>query len=291
MTVKELLKNEQTRFSFEFYPPKKDQDWEKLFHNISELIPLHPAYVSVTYGAGGSTRDKTHDLVVRIQNETKIPVVSHLTCVGSNEHDIEGILKRYAEHGIDNILALRGDPPKGSSEFTKTEGGFDHASDLVAFIKRKFPNMGIGVAGFPEGHPQTQNRLAEMDHLKAKVDAGADYIVTQLFFDNRDFFDFCERCQLAGIHVPVIAGIMPITTKKGMYRMAELSPGTRFPAPLLKSIFQADTDSRVSDIGIDWAINQVQGLVEQKVPGVHLYTLNNSRPTLKILHAIHEPQD
>ena len=291
MTVKELLKNEQTRFSFEFYPPKKDQDWEKLFHNISELIPLHPAYVSVTYGAGGSTRDKTHDLVVRIQNETKIPVVSHLTCVGSNEHDIEGILKRYAEHGIDNILALRGDPPKGSSEFTKTEGGFDHASDLVAFIKRKFPNMGIGVAGFPEGHPQTQNRLAEMDHLKAKVDAGADYIVTQLFFDNRDFFDFCERCTLAGIHVPVIAGIMPITTKKGMYRMAELSPGTRFPAPLLKSIFQADTDSKVSDIGIDWAINQVQGLVEQKVPGVHLYTLNNSRPTLKILHAIHEPQD
>ncbi len=291
MIVKELLKNEQTRFSFEFYPPKKDQDWEKLFHNISELIPLHPAYVSVTYGAGGSTRDKTHDLVVRIQNETKIPVVSHLTCVGSNEHDIEGILKRYAEHGVDNILALRGDPPKGSSEFTKTEGGFDHASDLVAFIKRKFPNMGIGVAGFPEGHPQTQNRLAEMDHLKAKVDAGADYIVTQLFFDNHDFFDFCERCKLAGIHVPVIAGIMPITTKKGMYRMAELSPGTRFPAPLLKSIFQADTDSRVSDIGIDWAINQVQELVEQKVPGVHLYTLNNSRPTLKILHAIHEPQD
>ncbi len=291
MIVKELLKNEQTRFSFEFYPPKKDQDWEKLFHNISELIPLHPAYVSVTYGAGGSTRDKTHDLVVRIQNETKIPVVSHLTCVGSNEHDIEGILKRYAEHGVDNILALRGDPPKGSSEFTKTEGGFDHASDLVAFIKRKFPNMGIGVAGFPEGHPQTQNRLAEMDHLKAKVDAGADYIVTQLFFDNHDFFDFCERCQLAGIHVPVIAGIMPITTKKGMYRMAELSPGTRFPAPLLKSIFQADMDSRVSDIGIDWAINQVQGLVEQKVPGVHLYTLNNSRPTLKILHAIQEPQD
>jgi len=290
MLVKDLLKNDQTLFSFEFYPPKKEADWEKLFHNISELIPHHPAYVSVTYGAGGSTRDKTHDLVVRIQNETQIPVVSHLTCVGSDENEIESILKRYTEKDIYNILALRGDPPKGATEFEKPENGFEHAADLVNFIKNKFPEMGIGVAGFPEGHPQTPNRLAELDHLKAKVDAGADYIVTQLFFDNRDFFDYCERCQLSGINTPVIAGIMPITTLKGMQRMAELSPGTRFPAGLLRNIQKAETDNEVAEIGIEWAIHQVQDLVEQKVPGVHLYTLNSSRPTLKILNAVEQAQ-
>jgi len=290
MLVKDLLKNDQTLFSFEFYPPKKEADWEKLFHNISELIPHHPAYVSVTYGAGGSTRDKTHDLVVRIQNETQIPVVSHLTCVGSDENEIESILKRYTEKDIYNILALRGDPPKGATEFEKPENGFEHAADLVNFIKNKFPEMGIGVAGFPEGHPQTPNRLAELEHLKAKVDAGADYIVTQLFFDNRDFFDYCERCQLSGINTPVIAGIMPITTLKGMQRMAELSPGTRFPAGLLRNIQKAETDNEVAEIGIEWAIHQVQDLVEQKVPGVHLYTLNSSRPTLKILNAVEQAQ-
>lgn len=290
MLVKDLLKNDQTLFSFEFYPPKKEADWEKLFHNISELIPHHPAYVSVTYGAGGSTRDKTHDLVVRIQNETQIPVVSHLTCVGSDENEIESILKRYTEEGVYNILALRGDPPKGATEFEKPENGFEHAANLVNFIKNKFPEMGIGVAGFPEGHPQTPNRLAEMDHLKAKVDAGADYIVTQLFFDNRDFFDYCERCQLSGINTPVIAGIMPITTLKGMQRMAELSPGTRFPAGLLRNIQKAETDNEVAEIGIEWAIHQVQDLVEQKAPGVHLYTLNSSRPTLKILNAVEQAQ-
>ncbi len=290
MLVKDLLTTDQTLFSFEFFPPKKDDDWDKLFKNIKQLIPLNPAYVSVTYGAGGSTRDKTHDLVVRIHKDIQIPVVSHLTCVGSSETEIEDILKEYDSHGIHNILALRGDPPKGSSEFVKPENGFEHATDLVRFIKQKFPHMGIGVAGFPEGHPQTTNRLAEIDHLKEKVNAGADYIVTQLFFDNRDFFDFAERCQLAGITVPIIAGIMPITTRKGMSRMAELSPGTRFPAPLLKGVMASETENDVTQFGIEWASNQVQELVENKVPGVHLYTLNNSRPTLKILTAIEQTQ-
>jgi methylenetetrahydrofolate reductase (NADPH) len=290
MLVKDLLTTDQTLFSFEFFPPKKDEDWDKLFKNIKQLIPLNPAYVSVTYGAGGSTRDKTHDLVVRIHKDIQIPVVSHLTCVGSSETEIEDILTEYDSHGIHNILALRGDPPKGSSEFVKPENGFEHATDLVRFIKQKFPHLGIGVAGFPEGHPQTTNRLAEIDHLKEKVDAGADYIVTQLFFDNRDFFDFAERCQLAGITVPIIAGIMPITTRKGMSRMAELSPGTRFPAPLLKGVMASETDNDVAQFGIEWASNQVQELVENKVPGVHLYTLNNSRPTLKILTAIEQTQ-
>ncbi|ACF13012.1 5,10-methylenetetrahydrofolate reductase [Chloroherpeton thalassium ATCC 35110] len=288
MIIKDLLQPDKTQFSFEFYPPKKDEEWEKLFFHISELMPMNPAYVSVTYGAGGSTRDKTHNLVVRISKETNIPVVSHLTCVGSSKSEIHTILERYAENGITNILALRGDPPKGSTTFEKPADGFAYANELVAFIKKNFPQIGVGVAGFPEGHPETLNRLTEIDHLKEKVDAGADYIVTQLFFENRDFYDFRERCEIAGIHVPICAGIMPITTDKGMQRMAELSPGTRFPAPLLREISKAQNDEEVSAIGLNWAIAQVRDLIENKTPNIHLYTLNHSRPTLKIFEALSE---
>jgi len=288
MIIKDLLQSDKTQFSFEFYPPKKDEEWEKLFFHISELMPMDPAYVSVTYGAGGSTRDKTHNLVVRISQETNIPVVSHLTCVGSSKSEIHEILERYAENGITNILALRGDPPKGSTNFEKPKDGFGYANELVAFIKKHFPQMGVGVAGFPEGHPETLNRLTEIEHLKEKVDAGADYIVTQLFFENRDFYDFRERCEIIGIDVPICAGIMPITTHKGMLRMAELSPGTRFPAALLREISKAKHDEEVLAAGIQWAIGQVRDLIENKTPNIHLYTLNHSRTTLKIFEAISE---
>ncbi|NTW50522.1 MAG: methylenetetrahydrofolate reductase [NAD(P)H] [Chlorobiales bacterium] len=286
MRIKELFNPSKTCFSFEFYPPKENQDWDKLFHSITELMPLKPAYVSVTYGAGGSTRDKTHDLLVRIKHETDIPVVSHLTCVGSSRDEIMSILQHYTDSGIDNILALRGDPPKGATEFVAPKDGFGYAAELVGFISKHFPQMGIGVAGFPEGHPQMQNRLKEIEYLKAKVDAGADYIVTQLFFDNRDFYDFCERCEIAGIHVPIIPGIMPITTKKGMIRMAELAAGARFPSPLLKAVMNTDDDQEVADIGIRWAADQVRDLVNHNVTGIHFYTLNSAAATLKIFERI-----
>lgn len=286
MRIKELFNPSKTCFSFEFYPPKENQDWDKLFHSITELMPLKPAYVSVTYGAGGSTRDKTHDLIVRIKQETDIPVVSHLTCVGSSQDEIKTILKRYADSGIDNILALRGDPPKGVAEFVAPEDGFKYAAELVGFINEYFPEMGIGVAGFPEGHPQMQNRLKEIEHLKAKVDAGADYIVTQLFFDNRDYYDFCERCEIAGINVPIIPGIMPITTKKGMIRMAELAAGARFPSQLLRQVMNAEDDQEVAEIGIRWAADQVRDLLDRNVPGIHFYTLNSAAATLKIFELI-----
>ena len=213
MLVKDILQSQKICISYEFFPPKLEEDWDRLFQTISDLIPLDPAYVSVTYGAGGSTRDRTHDLLVRIQEETDLTVVSHLTCVGSNRDDIHAILNKYVEHGIENILALRGDLPKGQTEWVQPENGFAYAADLVAYIKKHFPHIGVGIAGFPEGHPETPNRLKEIDYLKAKVDAGADYIVTQLFFDNRDFYDFCERCELAHINIPIIAGIMPIVSK------------------------------------------------------------------------------
>lgn len=284
MHISEVFRQNQPAISFEFFPPKSETASQELFHTIRQLIPLKPAYVSVTYGAGGSTRDLTHDLVVKLYHETNLSIVSHLTCVGSSQDEIFQILQRYDEHGIQNIMALRGDPAKREHE-NRVEHGFRYALELVTFIKKHFPHMGIGVAGFPEGHPDTPNRLKEIEHLKAKVDAGADYVCTQLFFDNRDFYDFCERCQLAGIHVPIVAGIMPITSLKGMKRMGEIALGARFPGKLLRALTNVD-DSQAEKIGINWATEQVLDLLDHKVPGVHLYTLNKSKASLQIYDAL-----
>ena len=282
MLIKDILTVGKTAVSFEFFPPKTPKGWEVLFGTIADLTVLKPAYVSVTYGAGGSTRDRTHDLVTRIHEETDLEVVAHLTCVGHRFDEIKRILDRYAESGIGNILALRGDPPADKAVDGTFDGDFPYASDLVAFIRDIHPEMGIGVAGFPEGHSAVTNRLTELEHLKEKVDAGADYIVTQLFFDNRDYFDYVERCRLAGIGIPVIAGIMPITGGKNMLRMAELSPRTRFPAGLIRTVERAGTEERIEMAGTHWAAEQVRDLLDHGVPGIHLYTLNHSAATLRI---------
>src|SRR5499425_3107512 len=230
MHITEIMRKNFPTFSFEFFPPKTRQAAEILYQTIRDLESYMPDFVSVTYGAGGSTRELTHDLVERIQHTTKLDPIPHLTCVCHNEQEIEAILIRYAKSAIGNILALGGDRPS-EIPHDKSRDSFKHAVDLVKFIRRfnesgVHPDprgFGIGVAGFPEGHPATPNRLVEMDHLKAKVDAGADYIVTQLFFDNRDFYDFRERCALAGIHIPIIAGLMPITSAATYKRIPELA--------------------------------------------------------------------
>lgn len=290
MLVREILDSaSEPVFSFEFFPPKRDEEWDRLFDTIANLNNhLHPSYVSVTYGAGGSTRTRTHDLVTRIQKSTGLTVVSHLTCVCSDRADTASILENYLEHGITNVLALRGDKPAGTATISEAIRDFPHAVDLVRFIRKRFPSIGIGVAGFPEGHPETPNRLKEIEYLKEKVDAGADYIVTQLFFDNRDYFDFVERCRVAGIEVPVIPGIMPVTTKKGMIRMSELALGARIPARLLKQVLEADNDTEVARIGIDWAAAQVRELIDQKSKGIHFYTLNLAEATMKIFETIYK---
>lgn len=286
MLLKNILSCTPTTFSFEFFPPKTDTAWEQLFHTIADLMPLSPSWVSVTYGAGGTTRENTHRLVVRLNKQTDLTVVSHLTCVASTREDIHAILDHYEANGIDNILALRGDPPAGQTRWTAAPGGFRYASDLVSFIKDHFPRMCIGVAGFPEGHPETPNRLREIDYLKAKVDAGADFIITQLFFDNRDFYDFRERCELAGITVPIIAGIMPIITRSGMIRMAELAAGSRFPAGLLRALNGARSPEDIERVGVEWATDQVRDLLENSARGIHFYTLNNARATLRIYEGL-----
>ena len=289
MLIKEILSAAvKPVFSFEFFPPKKDEEWERLFETIAALSPLNPSYVSVTYGAGGSTRSRTHNLVTKIQKETGLTVVSHLTCMCSDKEETGTILRNYQENGITNVLALRGDKPAGVASLDEAIKDFPHAIDLVGFIKTNYPAIGVGVAGFPEGHPETPNRLKEIEYLKEKIDAGADYIVTQLFFDNRDYFDFVERCAIGGITVPIIPGIMPITTKKGVIRMAELALGARVPAPLLSKVLNAENDTEVSSIGIEWATNQVQELIDHHIKGIHFYTLNMADATLRIFNNLHQ---
>jgi methylenetetrahydrofolate reductase (NADPH) len=272
--------------SFEFFPPATPAGWEALDRRIGELIPLEPSFVSVTYGAGGTTRDRTHDLVERLINDTSLAPVPHLTCVGHRSDDIDRILERYAEAGVDAILALRGDPPAEGVEVPT--GDFNFASDLVAHIRsfgeRHGHRFRIGVAGFPEGHPDTPNTLECMDHLQAKVDAGSDWICTQLFFDNHAFHDWKDRCRLVGIEIPIIAGIMPISTRKSIRRMAGLAAGTVFPASLQRSLARAPEgdDESIAEIGIHWATEQCRDLLDRQVDGIHFYTLNKSDATLRI---------
>lgn len=293
MHLRDIWTRHERSFSFEFFPPKGEQDAEALVSSMHEFAALEPTFVSVTYGAGGSTRERTHDLVLRIRNETTLAPMPHLTCVCHDETEIRDLLRRYAEAGITNIMALRGDEPADSDG--AKPGSFAYAADLVRCIQRfnqsgAHPDrrgFGVGVAGFPEGHPGSPNRLVEMERLKAKVDAGADAIFTQMFFDNRDLLDFRERCELAGIRVPIVAGIMPVTSIKGLRRMAELSGGTRFPAKLLRAISRSDGDAdAVRRVGIHWATEQCLDLLEHGVAGIHFYTLNRSTATREIYRTL-----
>lgn len=295
MHIKDIFQNNRTTFSFEFFPPRTEEGFEKLYGTIAQLESCNPSFVSVTYGAGGSTRELTHNLVVRITEQMKFPPIPHLSCAGHTEEEIFNILTRYAKAGVSNVLALRGDPPRNTGGYDSARDHFQHAAELVAFIK-KFNSMGIhpdpkgfgiGVAGFPEGHPATPNRLLEMEYMKAKVDEGADYIVTQLFFDNHSFLDYRERCKLAGIDVPILAGIMPVTTLSGMKRMAELSGGTNFPASLIKSLNRSSGDAEsIERVGVLYAARQCSELLDEGVAGIHFYTLNQSKATTEIYKAL-----
>ncbi len=287
MHILDIFDEHPATFSFEFFPPRTDSASVELFEVIAQLQALQPSFVSVTYGAGGSTRERTHDLIVRIQRETNITAVSHLTSVCHTREELGAILDRYAESGIENILALRGDPPKNKPNYDRADDAFQYAEELVRFIKAKEGaaggrGFGIGVAGFPEGHPGMPNRLKEMDNLKRKVDAGADYICTQLFFDNHDFYDFRDRCEHAGVNVPILAGIMPLSTKTGLNRMFELALGARCPGKLLKAAARCEDDAALTRVGIHWATEQCRDLLDNNVRGIHFYTLNKSDATRKI---------
>jgi methylenetetrahydrofolate reductase (NADPH) len=291
MHIADIFKQYRTSFSFEFFPPKTDEAATLLFDEIRKLESLRPAFVSVTYGAGGSTRERTHNLVLKIKQQTTLDPIPHLTCVCHSQDELREIITRYAQAGVSNILALGGDVPKDRVNHDRSTDGFRYAAGLVTFIRQLGASgihpdkrgFGIGVAGFPEGHPAQPNRALEMEYLKAKVDAGADYIVTQLFFNNDDFYDFRERCELAGIHVPIIAGIMPIVSKANMQAIPSLALGARYPAKFLKKLVKCgESNDAIRRCGIDWAAQQCHNLLENNVRGIHLYTMNRATATVEI---------
>ncbi|MDH5761798.1 MAG: methylenetetrahydrofolate reductase [NAD(P)H] [Nitrospinota bacterium] len=288
MKIKDILDKVNPSFSFEFFPPKDSEGFEQLYTTITQLKTCNPTYVSVTYGAGGSTRSKTIDLVGRIKNEIGLESMAHLTCVGSSQEEIRSVLDTLQEIGIQNILALRGDPPQGQEKFIRPENGFAYANELVGFIRENY-DFCIGVAGYPEGHVECSDKNVDLDNLKRKVDAGADFIVTQLFFDNRFYFDFIERAQAIGIKIPIIPGIMPILNVRQTQRFTKMC-GSTIPETLMKELELAqDTPEKVRQIGIEYATRQCEILLQEGAPGIHFYTLNRSNATLNILETLRNP--
>jgi len=292
MRIRSLLSTGRPCFSFEFFPPKTDAGLDQLRQSVRALRDLNPTFVSVTYGAGGSTRDRTIELVSEIQRHYGMDVMAHLTCVGASRDEIAGVLTRLQSAGIENVLALRGDPPKGADGFTPTPGGFRFAGELIAHIRDAFPTFGIGGACYPEGHVECLGQDGkrdldrDLDNLVRKVDAGADFLISQLFFDNRVYFDFVARLRSAGIGVPVLPGIMPITNAEQVRRFTQMC-GASIPATLLAELDRLkDNEDAVLSLGVAYAAAQCYELLQRGAPGIHFYTLNKSAATRTILTAL-----
>ncbi len=285
MKITEFYQNSKPAISFEFFPPKTAEAEEKLFETVTQLKSLNPSFVSVTYGAMGTTRANTLRIVTKIKNEIGIEAAAHLTCVGHTRDEIETVLGDLLASGVENIVALRGDPPKGETEFKPVPHGFRYAAELVRFIRNrpKFSKaFALAVAGYPETHIECRDKVKDLDHLKQKVDHGADAVITQLFFDNKDYFDFVERARKAGIKIPIVPGIMPVTQGPQIQRFASMC-GAKIPAEMEKSISRlGDDQASVEKYGIDYATRQCQELIRNKVPGIHFYTLNKSNATQQI---------
>ncbi len=279
--IDDLFGKGKPTISFEFFPPKTEQGFASLYQTIEELKPLDPSYVSVTYGAGGSTRKKTVDLVEKIQQEIGIRSMAHLTCVGHTANELGEILDELWNGGIRNVLALRGDPQAGQSSFVATSGGFAYADDLVKFATGRH-DFSVGVAGYPEGHPQCLNRTRDLENLKRKVDNGARFVVTQLFFDNAEFHRFREQARSMGINVPIVAGLMPISNVAQIKRFVGMC-GAKIPQPLLLKLEKLESDvDAVYRAGVEYAARQCQDLLFHDVDGIHFYTLNKSKATVEI---------
>ena len=286
MRIDQLLESSnEPQFSFEFFPPKSEEGDRNLLAAVEQLVPLEPSFISVTYGAGGSTREKTIEIVSRIRNDFGIEAMPHFTCVDSTVDELRATLDQMVELGIENVLALRGDPPQGASEWTQTEGGLEFSQQLVELISAEYP-FAIGAAAFPETHIHAASAEADLGFLKEKVDAGADFLVTQLFFDNEAYFDFVLRVREIGITVPIIPGIMPISNVAQLERMTTLC-GATIPLELLVALESRREDGRaVEAFGIAYATLQCAELLAGGAPGIHFYTLNRSPATQAILGAL-----
>jgi methylenetetrahydrofolate reductase (NADPH) len=286
MRIVDLFGADAPVISFEFFPPKTEEGVETLYRTVKELRPCRPSFVSVTYGAGGSTRDRTLELVARIQRDLGITTMAHLTCVGSTKDEIRDTLQRLHASGIRNVLALRGDPPKGQAAFQATAGGFEYATELVAFIRELKMDFCIGAACYPEGHVECADSDEDLAHLVEKVDAGADFLVSQLFFDNDEYRAFARRARSAGVSVPIVPGLMPVTNVSQVERFTKMC-GARIPQELHRRLRIVENDSSaVVATGVQWAVDQGRELLAQGAPGLHFYTLNRSSATLAVHAAL-----
>jgi methylenetetrahydrofolate reductase (NADPH) len=283
--IDRTLERSQPCFSFEFFPPKTDDGVNALLETARTLRALEPAFVSVTYGAGGSTRARTIEVAKRMKRELDLEVMAHVTCVGHTRDELCAVFDEIASSGIENVLALRGDPPRGNDTFVPTEGGFRYASELIEMLHSEF-QFSVGAAAYPETHPEAASAEDDLRNAQRKVGAGARFLITQLFFDNDRYFQFVERARSAGIDVPIIPGIMPITNYEQIARMTKMC-GATVPAPLLLELERRVGDAQaVTDLGVAYCALQCADLLARGAPGIHFYTLNRSTATRAVVSAL-----
>lgn len=285
MKISEILENRRPSFSFEFFPPKEEADAQALLNTAKTLAELKPAFVSVTWGAGGGTRRKTIEVLSSLRTTLGLETLGHLTCVGVSQREVDEVLLELTTQGVENILALRGDPPKGETHFTPHPDGFRFAADLVRHIRSR-GGFCLGAAAYPEGHPETPDPKKNLDYLKMKVEAGVDFLITQLFFDPGDYFRFLEQAQKVGISIPLLPGVMPVTNWAQLKKFTELC-GARLPRELVEQLSPHQNDPEgLIKAGIDYATNQCARLLQGGAPGIHFYTLNRSRSALEIFRRL-----
>lgn len=282
MKIRDLFQNKPRVLSFELFPPKRDGNLEGLFQTVEELKKLWPDYISITYGAGGSTRDMTYDIAVRLKQVGTLPLM-HFTCVGHSRSEIKRLLEKVKSAGIENLLALRGDPPKGETAFFPAPDGFRYANELVQFIRSQGFDFCLGVAGYPEGHPEAKSKDEDLLNLKRKVEYGGQFIVTQLFFDNRDYFEFVEKIRKIGVSAPVQPGIWLLTDYVQIEKICHLS-GAKYPQALKELVepIKGDKD-KVAKVGIEYATRQCEELLRNGAPGIHFYVMNKSLSVSAVL--------
>jgi methylenetetrahydrofolate reductase (NADPH) len=284
--ITDAYENGRFGLSFELFPPKTPASEEAMWRTVADLVAYEPALITCTYGAGGSTRSTTLDVLRGLRARHDVPVASHLTCVGSTVDELRDYLREAVAIGVSAIVALRGDPPKGETTFTQAEGGLRYASELVALIRSEFPEFGMLVAGYPETHQEALSAESDLENLKRKVDAGGDVVVTQLFYDNEDFFRFRDRCEALGITSPIVPGIMPVTNYSQIRRIATLCKA-RLPEEFTEA-FEAAADDEAAqfEAGVNYAATQVEELIAGGVPGMHFYVLNKSPATVRVLEHV-----
>ena len=287
MKIKDILQEKRT-VSCEFFPPREEDGIPAVFRAIDRVSAFNPDFISVTYGAGGSTRAFTERITTQVKQDTDLEVMAHLTCVAQTKDEVQGVLERLDDAGIENVIALRGDPPRGENTFVPVEGGFHHATELIEHIRAHF-GFGLAAACYPEGHTESPDLDWDIRYAREKVDRGADFLISQLFYDNRYFFDFLERAEQAGINVPIIPGVLPILNTAQIRRFTSLC-GATIPTELDRQLEQyADDDNAVRELGIEYATNQVRELWDEGVPGVHFYVLNRSYSVSRILSNLNLP--